>query len=49
MRAGERLVIRTAGGGGFGDPKARPAAEILSDVENGKVSAAAAQASYGAG
>jgi len=47
MRAGERLVIRTAGGGGFGNPTERPAADLRADIENGKVSAAAV-AAYGA-
>ena len=44
MRAGERLVIRTAGGGGFGNPTERPAADLRADIENGKVSAAAVAA-----
>ncbi len=47
MVAGERLIIRTAGGGGFGDPKARPPAQVRADIENGKVTAASAASDYG--
>ena len=37
----------TGGGGGYGDPLARPAAEVLRDVREGYVSAAAAERDYG--
>ena len=38
VRAGEVVRIRTTGGGGWGDPLDRPAAEVLRDVVRGKVS-----------
>lgn len=47
MLAGDRLIIRTAGGGGFGDPKKRPRDEVRADIENGKVTAKAAAEAYG--
>ncbi|PSK89131.1 N-methylhydantoinase B [Murinocardiopsis flavida] len=47
VRAGEVIRIRTTGGGGWGDPLERPAAEVLRDVRWGKVSRAAARADYG--
>ncbi len=42
-------VVRhvTAGGGGAGDPYSRAPADVLRDVRDGKVSAAAAKQSYG--
>lgn len=49
LRAGDRLIIRTAGGGGYGEPQLRPASEVRADLENGKVSAAAAAELYGLG
>jgi N-methylhydantoinase A len=49
LRAGDRVWIRTAGGGGHGDPLQRDRAALLGDVMNGKVSAEAAKAFYGAG
>ena len=49
MTAGERLIIKTAGGGGYGTPGARPKTEVQADIENGKVTAAAAESIYGAG
>ena len=47
MRTGDRLVIRTAGGGGFGDPRKRPREEVRGDIENGKVTSQAAARAYG--
>jgi len=47
VRAGEVIRIRTTGGGGWGDPLDRPAAEVLQDVVWGKVSRAAARTDYG--
>ena len=37
IKAGERLVIHTAGGGGFGNPAERPSRLAQADVENGLV------------
>ena len=42
LRKGDRLVIETAGGGGFGDPRDRTAASAQADVADGKVSVAGA-------
>ncbi|GAA5236762.1 hydantoinase B/oxoprolinase family protein [Verticiella sediminum] len=38
LAPGARAVIRFAGGGGFGDPAARPAAAVAADVADGFVS-----------
>jgi N-methylhydantoinase B len=40
-------MIRSGGGGGFGDPKQRPAERVADDVVEGYVSAAAAAENYG--
>lgn len=45
--AGDRLVFRTPGGGGYGDPTERDRALVAEDVRNGLVSAGAASAEYG--
>ncbi len=47
LAAGDRVLLFTAGGGGFGDPKTRDADEIAHDVEQGYVCAEQAQAMYG--
>jgi N-methylhydantoinase B len=47
LMAGDRFVLATAGGGGRGDPRARPAALVVEDVANGKVSSAEAREAYG--
>jgi len=47
VQAGEVIRIRTTGGGGWGDPYERPAAEVLRDVRWGKVSLVGARRSYG--
>ncbi len=39
--------VQTPGGGGYGDPAERPAAAVLEDVRNEKVSPAAAREEYG--
>jgi N-methylhydantoinase B len=44
---GSSVVIRSAGGGGYGDPLARDPELVRQDVEEGYVSAAAAQDVYG--
>lgn len=49
LRARDRVVIETAGGGGFGDPARRDAGLVQADVDNGKVSAEQAQKAYRAG
>ncbi|MBI4506425.1 MAG: hydantoinase B/oxoprolinase family protein, partial [Chloroflexi bacterium] len=47
LPAGARAVVRTGGGGGCGDPRARTAERVRDDVLDGYVSAAAARAQYG--
>ncbi len=47
LQKGDRLVMETAGGGGYGDPHARPGEQVREDVRNGKVSEEAARSVYG--
>jgi N-methylhydantoinase B len=47
MRAGDRLVLQTAGGGGFGDPEQRDRKAVLQDIFDGKVSKEQAAGLYG--
>jgi N-methylhydantoinase B len=47
MREGDIVVLRSAGGGGYGDPLTRPAERVAEDVRLGLVSAAAALEFYG--
>jgi len=47
LAAGEAYVSATGGGGGYGDPLERPAAEVLADVIDGYITPAAALESYG--
>jgi N-methylhydantoinase B/oxoprolinase/acetone carboxylase alpha subunit len=47
VAAGDRVLLFTAGGGGFGDPKARDAQAVSRDVSQGYVSAETANAAYG--
>lgn len=44
---GDRLVVETAGGGGYGAPRRRPAERVAADLRDGKVSSQAAQEIYG--
>jgi N-methylhydantoinase B len=44
---GTRIVTRTGGGGGYGDPLARPLDEVREDVLSGVVSAEGAARDYG--
>ena len=46
IRPGEKLTLRYAGGGGYGDPNARPSERIEADVADGYVSAADAARYY---
>ena len=43
---GDRLVLETAGGAGFGDPKSRDRKAVSADVANRKVSPATAKETY---
>jgi N-methylhydantoinase B len=47
LARGDRLVIRTPGGGGYGDPFERLAESVLRDVSDGLVSVEAAERDYG--
>jgi len=49
VNKGDRLVVETAGGGGYGDPRTRDRTLVKTDVENGKVSPSAAAEIYGLG
>ena len=44
---GESLGVFTAGGGGYGDPRRRPAAVVSRDVREGRLDAATAARVYG--
>jgi N-methylhydantoinase B len=44
---GDRIVIETAGGGGWGDPKEREPEFVRSDVVNGFISVGRAREIYG--
>ena len=47
VEAGDQLVFRTAGAGGWGDPLERPADKVLLDVKRELVSAESAERDYG--
>ena len=47
LQRGDRLVIEIAGGGGYGDPRARDRELIRRDIEDGYLSGAQAAALYG--
>jgi N-methylhydantoinase B len=44
---GDRVVIETPGGGGYGDPHKRPRAAVAADLQAGLISAEAARSCYG--
>ena len=46
LRAGDRVVVETAGGGGYGEPGRRLPSRVQDDVQNGKISAEAALRLY---
>jgi N-methylhydantoinase B len=46
---GDVYVHRTAGGGGWGDPRERDPAAVAADVADGKITPDAARALYGFG
>jgi N-methylhydantoinase B len=47
IEAGDQLIYRTAGGGGWKDPLSRPAEFVQRDVQYGLVSKAKAESDYG--
>jgi N-methylhydantoinase B len=46
MRAGERFLLQSAGGGGYGDPRAREATAVARDLAEGYVTAEGTKADY---
>jgi N-methylhydantoinase B len=48
MQAGERFLLQSAGGGGYGDPRQRDGAALARDIADGYVSAEGAKKDYGA-
>ena len=42
MKAGDRFLLQSAGGGGYGDPKARDPQALARDFEEGRVTGEAA-------
>ena len=47
MHKGDRVLIRCAGSGGYGDPLEREPARVLRDLIDGYISAQAARELYG--
>ena len=47
VQAGDRLIFRTAGSGGWGDPLQRPSELVLRDVRRDLVSEESAGRDYG--
>jgi N-methylhydantoinase B len=47
LHPGDRVVVETAGGGGYGEPHRRARSQVENDVRNGKVSPEVAQRVYG--
>ncbi len=47
LRAGERFVLRTSGGGGLGDPNRRDPEHVRADVRAGRVTREHAERDYG--
>ena len=44
---GQRVLSISAGGGGYGDPRQRPAEQVARDIELGRISAERGRAVYG--
>ena len=47
VHSGERLIVETAGGGGYGDPNGRDRQSVQDDLRNRKVSERSAMNDYG--
>ena len=47
VRPGDRFLLQSAGGGGYGDPQKRDPAALARDIAEGYVTAAAAKRDYG--
>ena len=49
MQAGERFLLHSAGGGGYGDPERRDKSALERDIAEGYVSSEGARRDYGSG
>ncbi len=47
LKRGDRVIVETAGGGGYGDPRRRDPEAVKADIANGKVGREAAAKDYG--
>ena len=47
LAPGDKITVRSGGGGGWGDPRLRPAPDVLRDVREGYVTAESARRDYG--
>lgn len=47
LRTGDRIICQSPGGGGFGDPRLRPAADVERDLNLGFIDIETARSSYG--
>lgn len=47
LKKGDLVTIMTAGGGGYGDPRARDEQAIIRDIQNGYLTAGVAKDAYG--
>jgi N-methylhydantoinase B/oxoprolinase/acetone carboxylase alpha subunit len=47
LHKGDRVIVQTPGGGGYGDPAGRDPRAVAADVADGKISAAHAREYYG--
>ena len=47
IRKGDAFAVRSGGGGGFGNPRKRPAETVADDVRQGYVSVDSARDDYG--
>ena len=47
LEAGDRVLVKTPGGGGYGDPRKRERSAVKRDIENGKISGKTAREVYG--
>jgi N-methylhydantoinase B len=47
LQAGERYILRSGGGGGYGSPLDRPVTQVESDLRKGYISRSRAERSYG--
>jgi N-methylhydantoinase B len=47
LQAGDRFLLQSAGGGGYGDPHERDAAALADDIAERRVTPEAAERDYG--